>query len=67
MRVARVASRGQALLVAIVSVGIATVRSAARDRVTTSAASLAFHAFLAIFPAIIALIGVAGLVGLSGA
>jgi membrane protein len=37
----------------------------ARDRITTSAAGLAFHWFLAIFPAAVALIGVAGLVGLS--
>jgi len=38
---------------------------AVADRVTTSAASLAFHGFLAIFPAIIAAVGVVGLVGLS--
>jgi len=38
---------------------------AVEDRVTTSAASLAFHWFLAIFPAIIAAVGVVGLVGLS--
>jgi membrane protein len=42
----------------------ALVRSA-QDRITTSAASLAFHWFLAIFPAAVALIGLAGLVGLS--
>lgn len=42
----------------------ALVRSA-QDRITTSAASLAFHWFLAIFPAAVALIGVSGLVGLS--
>lgn len=42
----------------------ALIRSA-EDRVTTSAASLAFHWFLAIFPAAVALIGLAGLVGLS--
>lgn len=42
----------------------ALVRSA-QDRITTSAASLAFHWFLAIFPAAVALIGVAGLAGLS--
>jgi len=38
---------------------------AVEDRVTTSAASLAFHWFLAIFPAIVAAVGVVGLVGLS--
>ena len=38
---------------------------AIEDRVTTSAASLAFHWFLAIFPAIVAAVGVVGLVGLS--
>jgi membrane protein len=42
----------------------ALIRSA-QDRITTSAASLAFHWFLAIFPAAVALIGLAGLVGLS--
>jgi membrane protein len=40
--------------------------SASRNRITTSAGSLSFHWFLAIFPAIVALTGVAGLVGLSG-
>ena len=44
----------------------ATVRSASRDRITTSAGSLSFHWFLAIFPAIVALTGIASLVGLSG-
>jgi membrane protein len=38
---------------------------AVEDRITTSAASLAFHWFLAIFPAIVAAVGVVGLVGLS--
>ncbi len=38
---------------------------AIEDRVTTSAASLAFHWFLAIFPAIVAAVGLIGLVGLS--
>ncbi|MBO0714786.1 MAG: YihY/virulence factor BrkB family protein [Acidimicrobiales bacterium] len=42
-----------------------TFAEAARDRITSSAASLAFHWFLAIFPAAIAALGVVGLVGLS--
>ena len=42
-----------------------TLREAVQDRITTSAASLAFHWFLAIFPAILAAVGVVGLVGLS--
>lgn len=46
-------------------VAVRTVAEAARDRITTSAASLAFHWFLAIFPAAIAAVGVVGLVGLS--
>jgi membrane protein len=37
---------------------------AGRDRVTTSAASLAFHEFLALVPGAVALVGVANLVGL---
>jgi len=41
------------------------LREAVEDRVTTSAASLAFHWFLAIFPAILAAVGVVGIVGLS--
>jgi membrane protein len=56
--------------------GIVTMRSwpgvvrkvfteAVEDRVTTSAASLAFHGFLAIFPAILAAVGAVGIVGLS--
>jgi len=48
-----------------IDVGRATVRESARDRITSSAASLAFHWFLAVFPAAVAAIGIAGLVGLS--
>ena len=40
-------------------------REAVEDRVTTSAASLAFHWFLAIFPAILAAVALVGIVGLS--
>lgn len=43
----------------------ATLVRSARDRITTNAAGLAFHWFLAIFPAIVAAVGVLGLVGLS--
>src|ERR1700676_4048508 len=42
-----------------------TLVEAVEDRMTTSAASLAFHWFLAIFPAILAAVGFVGLVGLS--
>jgi len=42
-----------------------SLAEAVEDRITTSAASLAFHWFLAIFPAIVAAVGVVGLVGLS--
>jgi membrane protein len=42
-----------------------TLTEAVQDRITTSAASLAFHWFLAIFPAILAAVGVVGVVGLS--
>jgi membrane protein len=42
-----------------------TVVEASRDRITTNAASLAFHWFLAIFPAAIAVLGVIGLEGFS--
>jgi membrane protein len=49
-----------------IDIARAVLRSSSRDRITTSAGSLSFHWFLAIFPAIIALTGVAGLAGLSG-
>lgn len=42
-----------------------TLTEAAHDRITTSAASLAFHLFLAFFPAVVAALGLIGLVGLS--
>jgi membrane protein len=42
-----------------------TLAEAVEDRVTTSAASLAFHWFLAIFPAIVAAVALVGLVGLT--
>jgi membrane protein len=42
-----------------------TFVEAASDRITASAASLAFHWFLAIFPAAIAALGVVSLIGLS--
>lgn len=42
-------------------------KEASQDRITTCAASLAFHWFLALFPAAIAALGVIGLVGLSPA
>src|SRR5579863_8454940 len=41
------------------------LREAIEDRITTSAASLAFHWFLAIFPALLAAVALVGLVGLS--
>ncbi len=42
------------------------LRRCGKDRITTAAASLAFHWFLALFPAILALLGAASLAGLSG-
>jgi membrane protein len=41
------------------------VVSAAKDRITTSAAGLAFHLFLAVLTAAVAAVGVIGLVGLT--
>lgn len=41
------------------------VAEAGRDRVTTVAASLAFHAFLALLPVVLATVGLLNLVGLS--
>jgi membrane protein len=49
-----------------IDIARAVLRNSSNDRITTSAGSLSFHWFLAIFPAMIALTGVAGLVGLSG-
>lgn len=45
----------------------AAVAGAARDRITTNAASLAFHWMLALFPALLAAVVVLGLLGLSPA
>ena len=42
------------------------VRESARDRVTTVAAGLAFHGFLALLPVLIATVGLLDMVGLSG-
>ncbi len=42
-----------------------TLSEASQDRITTGAASLAFHWFLAIFPIALALVGLSGLIGLS--
>jgi len=42
-----------------------TVKRSSRERLTTSAASLAFHWLLAIFPTAIALLGIAHLLGLT--
>jgi membrane protein len=41
--------------------------AAAHDRITTAAASLAFHGFLALLPVVIAAVGLLNLVGLSAA
>ncbi len=48
-----------------ITIGQSSIQSAARDRITTNAASLAFHWFLAIFPAVIASIGLSHLIGMS--
>jgi membrane protein len=50
-----------------VTVARRTLSESTQDRITTGAASLAFHWFLAIFPAMVAVVGVFHLVGLSGA
>lgn len=44
-----------------------TIKTSVKDRITLSAASLAFHWFLAIFPALIAITSVFALAGLSSA
>ncbi|MGA2519639.1 MAG: YihY/virulence factor BrkB family protein [Acidimicrobiales bacterium] len=44
-----------------------TLAQSARDRITTNAASLAFHWMLALFPALVAAVAVLGLAGLSAA
>ncbi len=44
-----------------------TIKTSIKDRITLSAASLAFHWFLAIFPALIAITGIFALIGLSPA
>ncbi len=48
-------------------VGRRTLTRSTRDRITTNAASLAFHWVLALFPAVVAAVAVLGIVGLSAA
>lgn len=50
---------------ALVSIARSSLREAAEDRIAMSAASLAFHWFLAIFPASIALVALTRRLGLS--
>lgn len=49
----------------LVTVGRRSLKEAAADRITMSAASLAFHWFLAIFPTALALVGLVRLIGLA--
>lgn len=64
-RWARLASRAGTSARRVTRVLIDTLKAAAQDRITSSAASLAFHLLLAVFPAALATIGAARLVGLS--
>lgn len=68
-RAATAVHRGEEVLArrpsGLPSVTLDALRSSARDRITTSAASLAFHWALAIFPAALAGVAIAHLVGIS--